>query len=75
MESLYYVMAIMGCGDDGAACQQARVEAVRYENRAACQAAMSAALSRSTDLSFPVIQATCQQRGMVIAANGAKPRG
>jgi hypothetical protein len=68
MEPLYYVMAILGCGDDGTACQQARVEAVRYQSPAQCQAAMSMALERHSDLSFPVVQATCQRRGLNVAA-------
>ncbi|MES2339782.1 MAG: hypothetical protein V4537_16940 [Pseudomonadota bacterium] len=75
MEPLYYVMAILGCGDDGAACQQARLEPVRYQSVAQCQAAMNAALQRSTDLSFPTIQATCQRRGLDIAARPTDRRG
>lgn len=67
MQPLYYVMAILGCGDDGAACQQVRMETVRYESAAACQAAMAGALRRSTDVSFPVVQAACQSRGVMTA--------
>jgi len=32
MDSLFYVMAIMGCGDGSMACQQARVEQVQYRS-------------------------------------------
>ncbi|GAA0737079.1 hypothetical protein [Sphingomonas japonica] len=60
MEPLYYVMAIMGCADSGAACQEARVEPVRYESAATCRSAMNEALLRNTDLSFPTISAACQ---------------
>lgn len=60
MEPLYYVMAIMGCGDAGIACQEARVEPVRYESVSTCQAAMGDALFKHTDLSFPTITAACQ---------------
>ena len=70
MEPLYFVMAIMGCGDAGTQCQQARVEPVRYQSAAACQAAMANSLEQHTDLSFPIIQAACQRRGTVVAAKG-----
>ena len=75
MEPLYYVMAILGCGDDGAACQQARVDTVRYQSVAQCQAAMGTVLQRHSDLSFPVIQAACQRRGLDVASRGADRRG
>ena len=75
MEPLYYVMAILGCGDDGAACQQARVLPARYESAGQCQAAMATALGRNTDLSYPVIQAACQRRGVDVAQRGSSPRG
>ena len=64
MGPMFFVMAIMGCGDDGAACQAARIEPTRYATVAQCRAALPAALARNTDLSFPVIQADCQQRGV-----------
>ena len=67
MEPLFYVMAIMGCGDAGEACRQARVEPVRYASAAQCQVAMAEALQRNSDLSFPVITAACQQRGEQVA--------
>jgi hypothetical protein len=77
MDQLIYVLAIMGCGDDGLACQQARVEPVRYASYAACQEAMPAALGRNTDVDYPVIAAACQRRSarMVDAAPGENPRG
>lgn len=67
MEPLYYVIAIMGCGDAGAVCEQARVEPARYRSAVECRAAMPEALARSTDLSFPELTAACQQQGMRMA--------
>jgi hypothetical protein len=61
MEQVLYVLAIMGCGDDSTACQQARVEPVRYTSIQACQAAMPAALQRNSDVPWPVISAACQR--------------
>ena len=78
MEPLFYVMAIMGCGDSNAACAQARVEPVHYQSMNACQAAMPAALARNTDLSFPVISAACHANGQLMtqrAAAGQPRRG
>ncbi|MFZ5748681.1 MAG: hypothetical protein ACOY45_13630 [Pseudomonadota bacterium] len=60
MDAIFYVMAILGCGDSGAQCDQVRVESVRYDSAAQCRAAMPDVLRRSTDLSYPVISAACR---------------
>lgn len=64
MDQLIYVLAILGCGDDSANCQQARVEPIRYASIAACQQAVPAALVRNTDVDFPVIAAACQRQSV-----------
>lgn len=66
MEPLFYVMAIMGCGDGSDQCAQARVEPVHYQSIRACQAAMPGALQRNGDLSFPVISASCRASGQLL---------
>jgi len=71
MEPVYFVMAILGCGDDGMQCSQQRIEPVRYVNAAECQAAMPAALIRNTDIDFPVVGAACQPRGRQVAGADA----
>lgn len=68
MEPLFYVMAIMGCGDGSRQCEQARVEPARYHSAMLCQAAMPAALARNSDLSYPVITATCRATGEHLAS-------
>lgn len=75
METLYYVMAIMGCNDAQAACTEARVEPARFESIAQCQAAMPRALARNSDLSFPVLAAACRQMGTQMARNASVRRG
>lgn len=75
MEPVFFVMAILGCGDDGAACSQQRIEPAHYTTAAQCQAAMPAALRRNTDIDYPVVSAACQQRGDRYAAAGDRPRG
>ncbi len=76
MEPLYYMMAILGCSDAGTQCQQARLEPARYASAAQCQAEMAAALQRSTDLLYPVVQASCQRSGVtMVGRDRPRPRG
>jgi len=76
MDQIFYVLAIMGCGDDSLACRQARVEPARYTSYVACQEAMPAALSRNTDVDFPVISAACQkQSATMVQAKGDRRTG
>lgn len=60
MEPLVYIIAIMGCADDGSLCERARVAPVTYVSQAQCQAALPDTLRRSADLDYPTIQANCQ---------------
>ena len=76
MEPLFYVMAIMGCGDGNIQCTQARVVPVRYESMAQCRAALPEQLAQNTDVPYPMIGAACQKRGLDIAKADTKtPRG
>ena len=72
MQPIFYVIAIMGCGDGGQACQQQRVEPIHYVSPAACEAAMPAALERNTDVDYPTIQVACRANGNIIADNGRR---
>lgn len=74
MEPVFYVMAILGCGDFQDQCQQARIEPVRYQSAAQCQAAMAQVLPRHTDLSYPTIAASCQRQGERVARSDISPR-
>jgi hypothetical protein len=60
MGPFIYVMAIMGCGDGGMACQQVRMVETRYESLTACQQAASAQLIAHSDVDFPEIMASCR---------------
>jgi hypothetical protein len=55
-----YVIAIMGCADGSAACQQLAVMPARYESQAACAAATSDVLANSSEFDAPTIVAQCQ---------------
>lgn len=74
MESVFYVIAIMGCGDGQFQCAQARIEPARYVSAAQCRAAMPAALQRNTDLDFPTLTAACRQVGQSMAGRSGKNR-
>jgi hypothetical protein len=76
MEPVFYVMAILGCGDAGATCTEARIEPARYQSVAQCRAALPQALSRNTDLEFPTIAANCRASGeRMVKASVQVPRG
>lgn len=59
MEPLTFLIAIMGCGEADAPCQQVRTLEARYESQATCTAATEAALVQNSDADYPVIVAQC----------------
>ena len=63
MAPAFFLMAIMGCGEAEAPCQQVRVLDTRYESQAACTAATEAAVTRFVDLDYPVVVAQCHAAG------------
>lgn len=68
MSTALYVIAILGCGEGPAPCEQLRLAETRYESREACVAATDAALERhGADAPFPVVVAECRAEGAVPA--------
>lgn len=63
MGPIFYAIAILGCGESDAACQEVRVEQARYRSEAACLAATESALQRNADLVFPNVVAQCRPAG------------
>ena len=61
-----FIIAILGCGEGDAPCQQVRTLEARYESQAACTAATEAAVIQNTDIDYPVVAAQC-------VAAGSKP--
>ena len=61
MQTLMYVMAILGCGESDAACREVRVDPATYQTEARCRAATAAILARHTDLEFPTVVARCRR--------------
>ncbi len=60
MQTLLYVMAIMGCGESDAACREVRIDQQSYRSEATCRAATASVLARHTDLEFPTVVARCR---------------
>ena len=76
MEPVFFVMAILGCGDGNAGCTPARIDQAHYATMAECRAQLPAGLARNSDLSFPVIAADCRRHTPVtIALAKTAPRG
>lgn len=69
MGPVTYVIAILGCADGSAACQQVATLDARYQSEAACSAATGAALVANTDFDFPTIVAECRKAKAVPAAD------
>lgn len=63
MSAGIFLIALMGCGEGEAPCQQIRLLDTRYESQAACTAATEAVLSRNWDVDYPVVVAQCQAAG------------
>ncbi|MDB5723188.1 MAG: hypothetical protein JWP15_3806 [Alphaproteobacteria bacterium] len=54
-----FLIAIMGCGEGDAPCQQVRLLDTHYQSRAECVAATESALLGNSDADFPTIVAQC----------------
>ena len=72
MEPVFFVMAILGCGDANAQCTEARIVPARYETMAQCRAALPDQLARNTDVPFPTIGADCRSTGARMAKVAVK---
>jgi hypothetical protein len=55
----YFVIAILGCGDGGIACQTVATPAAHYATEQACLAARTDTLMANSDLDFPTLFAQC----------------
>jgi hypothetical protein len=73
MGPVSYVIAILGCADGSASCQQVALMPSRYESQAVCSAATGSALAASTEFDFPTIVAECRAARSPAAAAG-EPR-
>jgi hypothetical protein len=72
MGPAYFVIAILGCGDDGAACRTVATPAAHYVTEQACLAARADTLMANSDLDFPTLLAEC--RTVAPRATAAEPK-
>lgn len=63
-----YIMAILGCGEGEAACQQVGTVRARYESAAECNADTMAAVERNMNIAYPVVVAECRRAGQPASA-------
>jgi hypothetical protein len=60
MGPVYYVIAILGCGDGSVQCSPVATVPTQYSTHAACEAATKDALIANSDLDFPTLVAQCR---------------
>lgn len=63
-----YIMAILGCGEGEAACEQVGVVRARYESAAACNAQTAQAVEQNLSIPYPVVVAECRPGGAALAS-------
>ena len=68
MGPAYYVLAILGCGEGEAACQQVAIANAHFTSVEACQSASEDTLMRHSDADYPVVVAQCRQAGQKASA-------
>lgn len=61
MGPVFYVMAILGCGEADALCQQVGTAQAQYASAEECNAAAGNEVERRMDLAYPVIVAQCHR--------------
>ena len=60
MGPVAFVIAILGCADGSSACTPVATLPTRYESKATCAAATTAALTANSDADFPAVIAECR---------------
>lgn len=73
MGPILYVMAILGCGEAEASCQQVDVASAQYQTIDACNAATAEEVERRLDLAYPVVVAQCHEANRKLSAAELNP--
>jgi len=68
-----FLIAIMGCGEGDAPCQQVRLLNTQYQSRAECMAASEGALVANSNVEYPSVVAQCVTPRQVKAAFKVMP--
>jgi hypothetical protein len=61
MGPVFYVLAILGCGEGETACEQIATAGSSYQSVDACNQAGEGALTQHIDAAFPVVVAQCRR--------------
>lgn len=64
-----FILAVLGCGEGDASCQQVAQLPTQYASVDACNEASEAALSRYMNVDFPVVVTQCRRVGEQIASD------
>lgn len=75
MGPAYFVIAIMGCADGGAACTPVATLPTQYQSASQCSAATARALEENNDFDFPTLVARCKSGVAASAEATPLPRG
>ncbi len=68
MGPVFYMLAVLGCGEGETACQQVAIADTQFASAAACQSASEDMLMRHSDADFPVVVAQCRKAGQQASA-------
>jgi hypothetical protein len=60
MDSVYYVIAILGCPDGSSHCTPVATEPTHYSTQAECSTRTQDALLRNNQFDFPTLVAECR---------------
>ena len=60
MDSVYYVIAILGCPDGSSQCTPVATEPTHYSTQAECSTRTQEALLRNNQFDFPTLVAECR---------------
>lgn len=75
MSPLLIAMTLLGCSDAGDQCQAIRTLEPRYTSVSQCNAAAEQVLTRTVEVSFPVMAVHCQPIDRTVASATPVPLG
>ena len=73
MDSVYYVIAILGCPDGSSQCTPVATEPTHYASQAECSAQTQQALLRNNQFDFPTLVAECRATDPRTIASTGEP--
>lgn len=71
----YFILAVMGCGDASAICQEVRDTGQVYRSELECLADSETALTNASERSYPEIMVECRSISPQMAQRRMNPAG